>query len=109
LSDAIHSVKATADIVRAVVVTRFFSLEGDIHFPRLGKDGRRLSNMLNSDRKFIAMTQVQITNRVNGSKDPKTYPFIQINIEAIEFIQPYMDEQEAEQEANAGTGQPNRA
>jgi hypothetical protein len=55
------------------------------------------------------MTQVQITNRVNGSKDPKTYPFIQINIEAIEFIQPYMDEQEAEQEANAGTGQPNRA
>jgi hypothetical protein len=110
LSDAIHSVKATADVIRAVVVTRFFNLEGNIHFPRLGKEGRRLSNMLNSDRKFIAMTKVQITNRVNGSRDSKIYPFIQINIEAIEFIQPYMDEQEAEQEARAaGSGHPNNA
>lgn len=99
VSDPIHAVKASADVLRAIVVTRFFNLEGDIHFPRLGKEGRRLSNMLNSDRKFIAMTNVHIINRMNGTKDPKTYPFIEINIEAIEFIQPQMDAKEAEREA----------
>jgi hypothetical protein len=106
VSDAIHSVKATADVLRAIIVTRFFNLEGNIHFPRLGKEGRRLSNMLNTDRKFIAMTDVQIINRVNGTRDPKTYPFIQINIEAIEFIQPYMDATEAAREVKE-SGHPN--
>lgn len=100
MSDLIQSVRSTSDVVRAVVVTRFFNLEGDIHFPRLGKEGRRLSNMLNGDRKFIAMTNVSIVNRMNGAKDPKTYPFIEINLEAIEFIQPYLDEKEVERESN---------
>lgn len=74
-----------------MVVTRYFNLEGNMHFPRLGKEGRRLSNMLNSDRKFIAMTNVKIINRMNGLQDPKIYPFIQVNLESIEFIQPYDD------------------
>ncbi len=74
-----------------MVVTRYFNLEGSMHFPRLGKEGRRLSNMLNSDRKFIAMTNVKIINRMNGVQDPKVYPFIQVNVESIEFIQPYDD------------------
>lgn len=82
-----------------MVVTRYFNLEGHLHFPRLGKEGRRLSNMLNSDRKFIAMTNVKIINRLNGAQDPKIYPFIQVNIESVEFIQPY-DDPELETEAN---------
>lgn len=106
MSDAIHSVKANADVLRAIIVTRFFNLEGNIHFPRLGKEARRLSNMLNSDRKFIAMTDVQIINRVNGTRDPKIYPFIEINTEAIEFIQPHMDAREAEREVRE-SGQSN--
>ncbi len=99
MSELIKSVRSSSDVIRAVVVTRFFNLEGSIHFPKLGKEGRRLSNMLNSDRKFIAMTNVSIVNRMNGAKDPKTYPFIEINLEAIEFIQPYLDEKEVEQES----------
>lgn len=99
VSDLIQSVRTTSEVIRAVVVTRFFNLEGEIHFPRLGKEGRRLSNLLNSDRKFIAMTNVSIVNRMNGAKDPKTYPFIEINVEAIEFIQPYLDEKDVERES----------
>lgn len=85
------SMRSTSEKLRAMVVTRYFNLEGNMHFPRLGKEGRRLSNMLNSDRKFIAMTNVKIINRMNGLQDPKIYPFIQVNLESIEFIQPYDD------------------
>jgi hypothetical protein len=83
-----------------MVVTRYFSLEGHIHFPRLGKEGRRLSNMLNSDRKFIAMTHVKIINRLNGTQDPNICPFIQVNVESIEFIQPYEDLESEGREAS---------
>jgi hypothetical protein len=81
-------------MIQAVVVTRFFRLEGSIHFPNLGKEGRRLSNMLNSERRFIAMTDVSICDRMSGVKDPKVYPFIEISVEAIEFIQPCGDDPE---------------
>lgn len=87
----VDSMRSTSEKLRAMVVTRYFNLEGTMHFPRLGKEGRRLSNMLNSDRKFIAMTNVKIINRMNGAQDPKIYPFIQVNLESIEFIQPYDD------------------
>ncbi|WP_373531043.1 hypothetical protein [Vampirovibrio sp.] len=89
VSDLIRAVQSTSGTVQALVVTRFFNLEGRIHFPKLGKEGRRLSNMLNGTRRFIAMTDVQITHRADGVKDPKIHPFIEINVEAIEFIQPY--------------------
>lgn len=99
MSDLIRAVRAKADVIRATVLTRSFQLEGDIHCPKLGKEGRRLSNMLNSDRNFIAMTNVTITNRANGGKDPKMYSLIQVSLNAIEFIRPYMDEGEAERES----------
>lgn len=99
VSDLIRAVRAKADIIRAVVVTRSFQFEGDIHTPKLGKEGRRLSNMLNSDRNFIAMTNVTIVNRSNGSKDPKPAPLIQVSLNSIEFIRPYLDEEAIEQES----------
>lgn len=88
------------DMIRAVVMTRAFRLEGDIHFPRLGKEGRRFSNLLNSDRKFIAMTNVQVIHLANGLREPELSPFMEISIGAIEFVQPCLDGAEAEREAN---------
>lgn len=90
--------KPNVDKLRAMVMTHSFGLEGDLYCPRLGKEGRRLSNLLNSDRRFIAMTNVTVINRVNGMKDPKVYGFIQVNMDSVEFVQPYLDEKEAAKE-----------
>ncbi len=103
MNDFIRSVQSTSGAIQAVVLTRFFRLEGRIHLPNLGKEGRRLSKMLNSERRFIAMTHVSISDRASGAKDPQIYPFIQINMEAIEFIQPSIDppdEESASSESN---------
>jgi hypothetical protein len=93
------SQRPNVDKIRAVVITHSYRLEGDIHCPRLGKDGRRLSNMLNNDRRFIAMTNVMLTDRSTGIPDEKLHPFIQVNTECIELVQPYISESEAEREA----------
>lgn len=99
MSDLINSVQSTSDMIRAIIVTRFFNLEGTVHCPRLGKDDRRFSNMLNSDRKFLALTNVTVVNRMNGAKDAKIYPLIQVSLEAVEFIQPYLDEKDVAHES----------
>jgi hypothetical protein len=100
VSDFIESITARADAIRVMVMTRDFQLEGDIHCPRQGRAGRRLSNMLNNkDRNFLALTDVQIVNRVNGGRDPKVYPLIQVNLESIEYICPYLDAAEIEGES----------
>jgi hypothetical protein len=91
--------KPNADKIRAVVMTKSFCLEGDLYCPRLGKDGRRLSNMLNTDKRFVAMTNVVVINRNTGVRDPKSYPLIQVNTSSVEFVQPYMDETEVLKES----------
>jgi hypothetical protein len=96
--DPIPYHKPQADKLRVVIMTHSFNLEGDLYFPRVGKEGRRFSSLLNTERRFMAMTNVSITNRVTGVKDPKPYPFIQVNMESVEFVLPFMDEREAERE-----------
>lgn len=98
MDDLIPNVTKNADVLRTIVVTRHFNLEGNIHFPRLGKEGRRLSNLLNSEKRFIALTQVQVSNRTSQIKDPQIYSFIEVNIEAIEFIYPAQEIDSAEVE-----------
>jgi hypothetical protein len=94
VSELIRAVRAKADTIHAMVLTRNFQFEGDLHTPKLGKDGRRLSNLLNDpNRKFIVLTNVTIINRADGSKDPKTVPMIQVNLDSVEFIRPYLDEE----------------
>lgn len=89
MSDLIQAVRAKTDVIRAVVITRGFQLEGEIHTPKLGKEGRRLSNMLNDpNRKFIVVTNVTIINRATGTKDPKPAAMIEVSIDSIEFIRP---------------------
>ena len=91
--------KPVSDKLRVVVSTRSFSLEGFLHFPRLGKEGRRLSNLLNTDRRFMALTNVTVTDRMSGIVNPKPLPMLQINMESVEFVQPYMDDKELANEA----------
>jgi hypothetical protein len=109
VSDLIRAVRAQADTVHALVLTRNFQFEGDLHTPKLGKDGRRLSNLLNDpNRKFIVLTDVTIIDRADGSKDPKPAPMIQVGLSSIEFIRPYLDEEAMALESDEGD-QPKRS
>lgn len=98
MSDLIRAVQSNMDVVRATVVTRSFQLEGDIHCPRLGKEKRLLTNLLNSERRFIVLTNVRVINRENGKPDKEICPMLQVNIESIEFIRPESPNQESLQE-----------
>lgn len=100
MSDLIDAVRAKDDAIRVLVVTRHFEMEGEIYCPRQGKQGRRLSRMLNNkERQFLALTNVQVLNRRTNTKDEKIYPLIQVCMHSVEYICPYLDALEAEQES----------
>ena len=82
---------STSDKTKVTVFTRSFQLEGFMHTPRVGKEGRRLTQTLNTDKAFIAMTDVVVIDRPTGKIDPGTYPVLHVNMNTIEFIQPHLD------------------
>ncbi len=98
-SDMLQKIQNSSDAIRVTVVTHTNQLDGDLHCPRVGKPGRRLSNMLNNkEANFLALTNVQISNQTTGFVDPKIYPLIQVALASIEYISPALDAQEIVEE-----------
>lgn len=71
-----------------MVSTPNYVLEGNLFLSRSMKENRRLTNLLNSDRRFLALTDVTMTERKSGETDSKTYPFIQLNLDMVELVKP---------------------
>lgn len=78
----------TTEPTRIEVVTATHRLVGYIFLPRAMKENRRLTNLLNSDKRFIALTKVSVTDRLTNTTEPTTYPFVQMNINTIELVKP---------------------
>ena len=74
--------------IQVILMTRMFKMQGILHVPKIGKAHRQLSTALNGERRFLAMSQVQITRRTDNQVEPQIHSFIQVNSNAIEFIQP---------------------
>ncbi|MBX2860644.1 MAG: hypothetical protein KTR14_05390 [Vampirovibrio sp.] len=77
---------------RVKLYTSNMILEGDIHLTKTGKGDRRLTNKLQGDFKFIAVSNVTMTDRQTGHTDDNIHPYIQVNVDSIEIIQPLEDD-----------------
>lgn len=90
-TELINLVRAKSDKMRVTVVTRSFQLDGYIHTPKVGKESRRLSDTLTNAKNFVTITNVTVTNRVNGAKDPNPKTLLQVSLESIEYIEPHFE------------------
>jgi hypothetical protein len=80
----------TPDKAKVTVTTATSVLEGWIHLPKTGKGERRLTNLLNMpDKRFLAMTNVLVADRVNPTRQPESHPFLEVNLSTVEFIKPH--------------------
>ena len=91
MSDLLESTQTGTDKTKVTVFTRSFQLEGFMHTPRVGKEGRRLTQSLNTDKAFIAMTDVVVIDRTTGKVDQGIYALLHVNMSSIEFVQPHLD------------------
>jgi hypothetical protein len=84
-----RQISSNADIVRVSIVTSHHRIEGDLHCPRIGKAGRNLSRLLNSNdlkRTFLALTNVVIQTADGTPRE--ALPFIEVNTQTIDYLYP---------------------
>ena len=70
---------------KVLVITADYEIRGFIFMPKIGKKNRMLTDVLNSNKRFIAIKDAHITYR-NSSREEEICSFIQININSIIII-----------------------
>jgi hypothetical protein len=75
------------ETIKVRIHTKGHCIEGLISVPLMGRNDRRLSNFLNSDKQFLAMTQAKIVSEVSQS----FFSFLLVNMTSIEMLIPLQD------------------
>jgi hypothetical protein len=70
------------------VVTEDYEIKGYIFMPKTGRRNRMLSDILNGQKRFIAIKDAEICYRKTLDKNPEVSQFIQINLDSIILIKP---------------------
>jgi hypothetical protein len=74
--------------IEVSILTPDHEVLGIIHVSRDAKEDRRISDLLNDpDRRFLAVTDAKLINRV-GPSTPRVYSFLQLHIDNIIMIHP---------------------
>ena len=79
-------------IEKVVIITDNYEITGNIFMPKTTKKSRLLSELLNSNRKFIAVKDCVMQTRSSGSMEPEILDFLEINVNSIVLIKPYISE-----------------
>ena len=68
--------------------TAEFVIIGYIFMPKIGKRSRLLTEVLNSNKQFIAVKDCRVESKVNPQKDIEYHDFLQVNLSTILIMRP---------------------
>lgn len=69
-------------------VTDDYEVKGYVFFPKTGRKDRVLSDILNGNKRFMAIKNAEIINRADPEKKVETCDFIQLNLDSIILLRP---------------------
>ncbi len=78
------------ELLKISLATATLIMEGYIYLPKTGKQQRRLTNLLNTDRRFLPITNVIVYDRATNARLHDNQPLIEVNVDKIEYIKPYL-------------------
>lgn len=64
-------------------------IHGDIYMPKVGKQARLITDVLNSGKSFVAVKNCTIEYKNIPSRTLEAHDFIQVNIASIIIMRPY--------------------
>lgn len=76
---------------RIFVITQDYEIKGTVFMPKTGKRNRILSDILNGDKKFVAIKNCELRNRLIPNRPIEVHDFIQLNISSIIILRPLKD------------------
>ena len=67
-------------------------IEGYIYMPKIGKKARLLSEVMNSNKQFLAVKNCTLEYKLNYSKNIEEFDFLQVNISSILIMRPIYED-----------------
>jgi len=78
---------------RVLIVTKDYEIQGFIFMPKIGKQNRIISDILNSSKRFVAVKDCQVTYRNQPNRRSEFHDFVQINIFSIILLRPIKEDE----------------
>ncbi|MBR1776526.1 hypothetical protein IJ750_05590 [bacterium] len=66
-------------------------IKGYVFMPKIGKRARMLSEILNTNKQFVAVTDCQIEFKLIPQREVERYEFMQVNLASILLMRPLDD------------------
>ena len=67
-------------------------IKGYVFMPKIGKRARLLSEILNTTKQFLAVTDCVIESKLFPQKEVEKYDFLEVNLSTILIMRPLNDE-----------------
>lgn len=73
---------------KVYIETAEYVIKGFIFMPKIGKRARLLSEVLNTNKTFIAVKDCTIESKLNPTREIEKHDFMQVNISTILIMRP---------------------
>lgn len=77
---------------KVLIVTKDYEIQGYVFMPKIGKQSRILSDILNSSKRFVAIKDCEISYRNQPNRRNEFHDFVQINLYSIIMLRPIKEE-----------------
>ncbi len=78
---------------RVLVITEDYEIKGYVFLPKTGKKNRILSDILNGQKRFVAIKNCKLKHRKTSNRATEAHDFIQLNLDSIVLIRPALQEE----------------
>lgn len=73
---------------KVYIETAEYIIKGFIFMPKIGKKARFLSEVLNTNKTFIAVKDCMLESKINPARSIEEHEFVQVNISTILLMRP---------------------
>lgn len=78
---------------KVLVVTQDYEIKGHVFMPKTGRRNRVLSDILNGEKKFVAIKSCEVTHRLIPNRRTEYHNFIQLNLGSIILLRPTAEDE----------------
>lgn len=78
---------------RVLVVTQDYEIKGYVFMPRTGRKNRVLSDILNGQKRFVAIKDCEVTHRLIPNRRTEYHSFLQLNLNSIIILRPTLEDE----------------
>ena len=73
---------------KVYIETAEYVIKGVVYMPKIGKRTRLLTEILNTNKQFLAVTDCYIESKLMPQKEVEHYDFLELNLSTILMMRP---------------------